>query len=311
MGFRPRRRCRCELPPKRRKEYTETVLLARRRNLLFGTFVVALILLFAWSDPGQPNTGTVKTVVGALAAGILIPLIYVSGISSMFSDHHRPSLSWKCPRCSGHPGSPPHSWLWYRSAYDLLPRVALEDPEKFWGVYGSDENLGLAWFKELCELEGLSSGQPAEFPRFLTGAFPDGGEYLVVEYPKPPALPLRIESGRRSAPCTPGPYYSVFTRATVERDAACFALGQSLEGSGTTLRRCTRGAHYNLGEGPVAELSALVSSIPEAFRRDVRGQSVPHPELLDAVDEELTSEVQGWSLEEFHHRALRERMDEL
>ncbi len=161
---------------------------------------------------------------------------------------------------------------------------------------------GDMWYLLLC---ALYKAEPDErFPdmlRFHYGQLDDGTDYIVLEYPTPEQPTMTREEIEASPFIVPteGRTLGVYFSALVSpegREPACFVLGQSPAAGVTTLRRCTLGAHYNLGEGPPPTLDSFVASLPSAYDREVQGALTTDETRLDEIDHALRAGLKSWTL---------------
>jgi hypothetical protein len=160
----------------------------------------------------------------------------------------------------------------YDTAYFVLPRYAQSDIAGFRSEFEESPDLrAMFYFTLAAKMRG---GEPdIEDLRQLrchTGRFDTGQHYIVIEYPRFPAIDL-LSGGDGGLPEGIGSYILApyFSAIIDDRDAGeprCFVLGQSPDAR-TTLRAVTPMMNASLGPGCEPELAAFLALLRRmAFR---------------------------------------------
>lgn len=201
------------------------------------------------------------------------------------------------------PSRPSADEIWYFSAYNALPRIALRDPRRFWENTSQSERKAAVWYLILCQLlQAEPNLEEVAALEIRLAELEDGRKVMVLIYPSPEPITLKEEDltleALKNLGRPLGVYFSALLLPHKEQPASCYALGQSPIGGRTTLRRCTQGAHYNLGEGPEPSEQAFLAALQTADQIRPTAAAVHTPELLTQIDEHLRQGLYAKSPEE-------------
>jgi hypothetical protein len=160
--------------------------------------------------------------------------------------------------------------LCYDVAYFVLPHLVFNEPATIRDL--CQESLAEAgpFFYFMAAARRNVEPQPEDAKGFHWhhGQMSEDREYLVLEYPTPPAvdysnLPIeQISVGPHMIVLAP--YFSAIVSSGGSEEPQYFILGQAPMGGGTTLRCILRnGMNCNLGPGPPPQLPAFLGAVRE------------------------------------------------
>jgi hypothetical protein len=157
----------------------------------------------------------------------------------------------------------------YDMAYFVLPRYAQSDIAGFRSEFEESPDLRAMFYYTLAaKMRGEEPDtEDLRQLRGHTGRFDTGQHYVVIEYPRFPAIDLLSSGGGLpEGICSYilAPYFSAIVDDREAGEPRCFVLGQSPDAR-TTLRAVTPMMNANLGPGCEPELAAFL----ELLRRKV------------------------------------------
>jgi hypothetical protein len=155
----------------------------------------------------------------------------------------------------------------YDIAYTALPHVAFNDCDELVKMFKEGPiSVGAFYYVKVCQaLKVQIVREDAKRFREHCGKLDDSRDYFVLQYPTPPPIDFTgVNLGNLPREQIPvlAPYFSAVLRHHQTGAVDYLALGQALEGGGTTLRTVTPdGANGNLGPGPEPQLDAFLDRL--------------------------------------------------
>ena len=151
----------------------------------------------------------------------------------------------------------------YDTAYFVLPRYAHGEIERIKSRFEEAPDLGaMFYFVLAAKMRGEEPNiDDVRQLRGHVGKLETGWNYIVVEYPRFPAVDLLKESDVNLHAALGShvlaPYFSAILEDRFTGEVRCFVLGQSPDAM-TTLRTVTATTNANLGRGCEPELELFV-----------------------------------------------------
>ena len=159
----------------------------------------------------------------------------------------------------------------YAMAYFVLPLRAHNELTELRSEFEESPDVAaLHYFCKAAKGRGVvPRAEDAKAIRAHTGWLASETEYIVIEYPRYPAVDLLAALPDEVPSIGPGhvlaPYFSAVVIDRGSRTAKCFVLGQSPD-AGTTLRLVSPEMNANLGPGCEPELEAFMKLLRKMTR---------------------------------------------
>ena len=160
----------------------------------------------------------------------------------------------------------------YDMAYFVLPRRAHADIEELKSEFDESPDMGaMFYFAHAAKMRGVQpNAEDVRALRSHTGRLDAERNYIVIEYPRFPAVDLLAEM---SGGLLPGggsyvlaPYFSAIVEDRNSGEVQCFVLGQSPDAR-TTFRGVSPTINANLGPGCEPDLDGFLNLLRQRCGR--------------------------------------------